>query len=245
MQCMPSTQGFLGLPKDDAVSYDQAKAVIIPFGLEKTASFGKGTAHGPQAMLTASHQLELFDEQLWCEPYRNIGIVTASTPEMCKDISDDLLQLKTMVASALSQDKFPFVFGGEHSITARAITPFVKRYPNLAILHFDAHADLRDSYDGEKYSHACAMRRCLDYPNIELVSCGIRSISAEEIPFLEKNKHRIRTYWAKDKAQWDLNEIFSHLKGRPVYLTFDLYAFDSSLMAHLSQVDCFGKRQLI
>jgi arginase family enzyme len=142
-------------------------------------------------------------------------------------------------------DKFPFVFGGEHSITARAITPFVKRYPNLAILHFDAHADLRDSYDGEKYSHACAMRRCLDYPNIELVSCGIRSISAEEIPFLEKNKHRIRTYWAKDKAQWDLNEIVSHLKGRPVYLTFDLDAFDSSLMAHLSQVDCFGKRQLI
>jgi agmatinase len=100
----------------------------------------------------------------------------------------------------------------------------------LAILHFDAHADLRDGYDGQHYSHAAALRRCLDAPHVTLVSCGIRNISAEEIPFLEANRHRIHMHWAKDKKTWDLNDIIAPLRGRPTYITFDVDGFDASLM---------------
>lgn len=230
MQCMSPAQGFLGLPAEDATAYSAAKAVVIPFGLEATVSYGGGTRQGPAAMIKASHEVELFDEQLWCEPFRQIGIATLEEPTIAKNIETALQHLESLVETVLTDGKFPLTFGGEHSITAATIRPFLKKYPNLAILHFDAHADLRDGYEGEHYSHASAMRRCLDDANVELVSCGIRNISAEEIPFLEANQHRIHIYWGKDKKHWNVDEIVGHLKGRPIYLTFDLDGFDASVM---------------
>lgn len=222
--------GFLGLAENDAVTPEQAKAVIIPFGLEASVSYGGGTDKGPQAMIDASHQVELFDEELWCEPFRNIGIATLKPFPIKKVVKEAVEQLDDVVQSVLDQGKFPFVFGGEHSITAGSIRPFARKYKDLAMLHFDAHADLRDGYDGEHYSHAAAIRRCLDNPDISIVSCGIRNISASEIPFLEENRHRIKIYWGKDRTSWNVDEIVSHLKGRPVYVTFDIDGFDASLM---------------
>ncbi len=126
--------------------------------------------------------------------------------------------------------KFPLVFGGEHSITAGAIRPYAKKYKKLAILHIDAHADLRDGYDGEHFSHAAALCRTLDQKNVELYSFGIRNISASEIPFLEKNKKRIKIYWGREKDKWDYKEIAKNFKGKDVYITFDIDGFDASLM---------------
>jgi agmatinase len=97
-------------------------------------------------------------------------------------------------------------------------------------LHFDAHADLRDSYNGEKYSHASAIRRCLDYKNVSLISFGIRNISKGEIPFLKKNSSRIKIFWAKDKEKWNLTMFKKFIKNKTVYLTFDVDAFDSGIM---------------
>jgi len=229
---LPPEEGFLGLEPDDAVSLQDAKAVVIPFGLEASVSYGGGTSKGPQAMIEASHQVELFDEEFWCEPFRKIGIVTIKEPEIKKPIPEALKQLEEMTEQVLENGKFPIIFGGEHSITAGSIRPFAKRYRDLAILHFDAHADLRDGYDGEHYSHASALRRCLDHESITtLVSVGIRNISAGEIPFLEANKDRVKIYWGKDRKSWNAKEIVSHLKGRNVYLTFDLDGFDGSLMS--------------
>ncbi|MDA0781729.1 MAG: agmatinase [Rickettsiales bacterium] len=237
MKIIEPEQAFLGLEKEDAVSYENAKAVIIPFGLEASVSYGGGTSKGPQAMIDASHEVELFDEHLWCEPYRDIGIVTVEEPAIDKDLPKALGQLESLVQKVIDDGKFPFVFGGEHSITAGAIRPYVRKYDDLVILHFDAHADLRDGYDGEHYSHASALRRCLDDDKVKnkgehltLVSCGIRNISAGEIPFLEANRNRIHIYWAKDKRNWDIDEIISHVKGKNVYLTFDVDGFDGSLM---------------
>ncbi len=237
VECYPPENGFLGLKEEDAVSYEDAKAVIIPFGLEASVSYGGGTHAGPQAMIAASHEVELFDEALWHEPYRKIGIVTLEEPAIAKGQKQALAQLEGIVRQVLADGKFPFTFGGEHAITAGSIRPFAAQYPDLAILHFDAHADLRDGYEGEHYSHASALRRCLDDDavanrgaHIELVSCGIRNISAEEIPFLEANRNRIHIYWGKDRKRWDVAEIVSHLKGRPVYLTFDVDGLDGSLM---------------
>jgi len=98
------------------------------------------------------------------------------------------------------------------------------------IVQFDAHADLRDSYNNEKYSHASAMRRCLDYNNVSLLSLGIRNISKDEIPFLKKNSHRINIFWAKDKHKWRLDKLKKILKNKNVYLTFDVDSFDSGIM---------------
>ena len=121
-------------------------------------------------------------------------------------------------------------FGGEHSITPGCIEPFVKRHKNICLLHFDAHADLRNSYNGEKFSHASAIRRCLDYKNVSIISFGIRNISQSEIPFLEKNKSRINIFWAKDKIKWNLQKFKKLIKNKTVYLTFDVDGLDSSIM---------------
>ena len=230
MKCLPPEKAFLGLDPENAVTYEKAKAVIIPFGLERSVSYGGGTAQGPAAMIEASFEVELFDEAFWCEPYRDIGIVTLEVPLIEADMRKALQQLEALVQHVLDDKKFPFVFGGEHSITVGSIRPFVKAHDNLVILHFDAHADLRDGYQGEHYSHASTMRRCLDYPNVEIVSVGIRNISAEEICFLEANRDRIHIYWAKDRKTWNVDRIITPLKNRPIYLTFDLDAFDTSLM---------------
>lgn len=227
---LPSESGFLGLPAEDNLPFEQARLVVIPFGLEASVSFHGGTRQGPAAILQASHQVELFDEGRWDEPFRQFGAITLQEPDIAPTIPAALDQLETLVETVLEAGKFPLTLGGEHSITAGAIRPFARRHPDLAILHFDAHADLRDGYDGEPYSHAAALRRCMDHPHVTLVSCGIRNISASEIPFLEANRHRLTIHWARDKARWKLDEILAPLRGKPVYLTFDVDGFDSSLM---------------
>ncbi len=230
MQIIQAEQGFLALPSKAAASYEEANTIIIPFGLEASVSFKGGASQGPQAMIAASYEVELFDEDLWCEPYQSFKLATLQEPKIKTNLKEALNQLEDITQTVLDDGKFPFIFGGEHSITAGSIRPFAEKYDDLVILHFDAHADLRDGYNGEHYSHAAALRRCLDYEHIELVSVGIRNISAEEIPYYEANKKRIHIYWAKDIANWDIEQICSHLKGRPVYLTFDIDGFDSSLI---------------
>jgi agmatinase len=221
---------FLGLETEDAVSPEDAKVIIIPFGLEKSVSYGGGTSRGPQAMIDASHQVELFDEDLWCEPFRDIGIATMKEPKIPTKIPEALELLESLTSKVLDAGKFPMIFGGEHSITAGSIRPFAKKYEDLHVLHFDAHADLRDGFDGEHYSHAAALRRVLDFDHIKLISVGIRNISASEIPFLESNDHRVTIHWAKDKKDWNYDEIVAPLKNKKVYLTFDVDGFDASLM---------------
>lgn len=228
---LPPGDGFLGLGEEDAASYAEAKAVIVPFGLEASVSYGGGTAAGPAAMIKASHQVELFDEDLWREPFRDFGVATLAEPDFSStDIAAALEVLEGLNCQLLADDKFPLVFGGEHSITPGAIRPFLEKYPDLILLHFDAHADLRDGYEGEHFSHAAAIRRVLDHPTLPIVSVGIRNISAEEVPFLDANRHRMTVHWGKDRESWNVTEIVKPLKGRPIYVTFDLDGFDSSLM---------------
>ncbi len=227
LQYLSNKNGFLGI--DNQFNFKE-KVVIIPFGLEKTVSYGGGTKYGPQEIIKASHQVELYDEELNCEPYKKIGIKTLKPFKIQKNIHRALQQLADINRKILNKKLFPMTFGGEHSITPGCIEPFVKKYKNLCLLHFDAHADLRDSYNGEKFSHASAIRRCLDHKNISLISFGIRNISKSEIPFLKKNKSRIEIFWAKDKSKWNLRKFRNLIKNRDVYLTFDVDGLDSSIM---------------
>lgn len=230
LEYLSQKDGFIGMGEKHMGTADNAQVVIIPYGLEKSVSYMGGTSKGPQAMIDASKTLEFFDEDLWCEPVKEVGIATLKEPKIPTDMQDALNLLENLTKEVLDQGKFPFVFGGEHSITAASIRPFAKKYKDLVILHFDAHADLRDGYDGEHYSHASAMRRCLDFENVSLVSCAIRNISEEEIPFYESNKNRIKIFWARDKKKWNIDEIVKHLEGKPVYLSFDIDGFDASMI---------------
>ena len=206
------------------------KAIIIPFGLEKTVSYCGCTKNGPKEKIKASHQVELYDEELKCEPFKKIGIKTLKPFKINKKINKAINQIAEINKKILDNKLFPITLGGEHSITPGCIKPFVSKYKKLTLLHFDAHADLRESYAGEKFSHASAIKRCIDHKNVSVVSFGIRNISAEEIPILKKNKKRINIYWAKDKKRWDLNKFKKQIKNKDVYITFDVDGLDSSIM---------------
>ena len=162
------------------------KVVVVPFGLEKTVSYGGGTRNGPKEIIKASHQVELYDEELNCEPYKKIGIKTLRPFKIDKNIKKALQKISEINKEILDKKLFSLTLGGEHSITPGCIDPFVKKYKKLCILHFDAHADLRESYNGEKFSHASAIKRCLDYKNVSIISFGIRNISKSEISYLKK-----------------------------------------------------------
>lgn len=230
MQLVFKNRAFLGFPEIELSKLENAKAVVIPFGLEESVSYGGGTSRGPEAIIQASQYVEFFDEEFWCEPYKKYGIATLKKFPIKKPLPAAIQQIQQIVREVLKQNKFPLILGGEHSLTAGVIPAFNGKFDDIAILQFDAHADLYDGYLGEKYSHAAAMRRCLDDPRVSVVSVGIRSMQAAAVPFLEKNKKRLKIFWAKDKAQWKIAEILKALGKRPVYLSFDLDAFDSSLM---------------
>ena len=227
MKYFSNKKGFLGI--DNKFNFKE-KAIIVPFGLEKTVSYGSGTKNGPKEIIRASHQVELYDEELNCEPYKKIGIKTLKPFKIDKNIKKALKKMSYINEEILNKKLFPLTLGGEHSITPACIAPFVKRYKKLYLLHFDAHADLRESYNGEKFSHASAIKRCLDNKNVCVISFGIRNISKEEIPYLRKNSHRINIFWAKDKLKWNLNKFKQLIKNKNVYLTFDVDGLDSSIM---------------
>ena len=227
MNYLSNKKGFLGV--DNKFNFKE-KAIVVPFGLEKTVSYGGGTKNGPKEIINASHQVELYDEELNCEPYKKIGIKTLKPFRINKSIKKALSDMGKINEQILKRKLFPLTLGGEHSITPGCLIPFTKKYKNICLLHFDAHADLRDSYEGEKFSHASAIRRCLDYKNVSVISFGIRNISESEIPFLKKNASRINIFWAKDKKKWNLKKFKKLIKNKTVYLTFDVDGLDSSIM---------------
>jgi len=227
MEYLSQKKGFLGYEANQNI---KTKVIIVPFGLEKTVSYGSGTKNGPKEIIKASHQVELFDEELNKEPYKEIGIKTVKPFAIKKKIGDALNQLSNINEKILSKNKFPMVFGGEHSITPGSIKPFVNKYDQITLLHFDAHADLRESYQGEKFSHASAIKRCLDFKNVNVVSFGIRNLSQQEMDFYNDNRNRIEIFWGKDKKNWDLSKLDKLFKDKTVYITFDVDGFDASIM---------------
>ena len=227
MKFLSPKKGFLGIDAEQNIA---PQVIVVPFGLEKTVSYGGGTKNGPKEIIKASHQVELFDEELNKEPYKEIGIKTLKPFSIKNKIESALDQLSKINEDILSSDKFPLVFGGEHSLTPGSIKPFAKKYDEITLLHFDAHADLRESYQNEKFSHASAIKRCLDYKNLKVVSFGIRNLSKEEMDFYNNNRDRIEIFWGKDKQSWDLSLLDKFFKNKNVYITFDVDGFDASIM---------------
>lgn len=224
-------------------TYEKAKVVMVPYGFERSVSYGRGTKLGPAAIIDSSQYVESFDEELWSEIYKKAGINVFKKFKVANNFSGVKKQLDEIVGGILKDKKIPFILGGEHSITPFILNGFINSGQNdFSILQFDAHADLRDGYLGEYYSHGAAMRRSLDNKNLNLVQVGIRSISNEddELNFWqncqkaavkdgEKRVPRVKTFWAKDKKSWKINDIVKNLK-KNVYLTFDVDAFETDIM---------------
>ena len=227
MKILKPSAGFLGLPKEN-----KSKNIvhIIPFGLEKTVSYSSGTKNSPKKIIKASHQVELFDEELKLEPYKKFNIKTLQETKIPKKLNDALNLLSNTVSKSLTANAFPLILGGEHSITPAIVKSISKKTKSLTVVQIDAHADLRDGYMGIYYSHAAAMRRCLDNKNIKIVSIGIRNLCQEEFNYFKKNNKRIKIFWGNEMRKWSMEKLSKILKNKDVYLTFDLDGFDSSLM---------------
>lgn len=227
-------KNFLNIPPEYS-NFKKAKAVIVPFPYEASTTYGKGTKLGPKAIITASWQVELFDEELGHETYKKVGINTLFGIRPKNNSQNFYLSLVKKLKEVISLNKFPIILGGEHTITLGGILGIKEKYKSFSVLDFDAHADLKDSYEGNKFSHACVMRRVLEQKEVKnLVELGIRNISNEakegkEFDFFKKNQDRIKIFWARDIDSWKINEIIKKL-NRNVYLTLDVDVFDSGIM---------------
>ena len=227
MKYLSNKNGFLGI--DNKFNFKE-KVIVVPFGLEKTVSYGGGTRNGPKEIIKASHQVELYDEELNCEPFKKIGIKTLKPFKIEKNVKKALSVMSKINQGILEKKLFPMTLGGEHSITPGCIAPFAKKFKNIYLLHFDAHADLRESYQGEKFSHASAIKRCLDFKNVNVVSFGIRNLSKLEMDYYVNNRDRVQIFWGKDKKKYDFSQVEKFFKNKTVYITFDVDAFDASIM---------------
>jgi agmatinase len=228
---LENAQNFFGLPGEFSSS-ENSKVAIVPCPYEATVSYGKGTGKGPGAVLRASQQVELFDDELWTEPHV-IGIHTCPEVKMAAVVGDQekpFQELYDVVHQLLNENKFPIVLGGEHSLSLGAVRACAERYPDLSILQIDAHGDLRASYEGNPYSHASVsyhMYKALPNPNI--CNVGVRNISKEEVMWLENEKPNINIFWARKMNKWNFHEMVNTLSDN-VYLTIDVDGLDSSIM---------------
>lgn len=216
---------FLG--KEHSVDFaDDAKAIIIPIPLEYSTSYGKGTARGPESILDASPYLEFFDEELNIETWKS-GIYTSPVVELAKDPDKALSKIKEVVSSYLTEDRFIVAIGGEHSLSYAVHEAFLDEYPDLSVLHFDAHSDLRDSYEGSKYSHACVMRRIRD-KNKKTVGVGIRSQCIEEKEYIDRNN--ISIFFAHELQGKEFPLSILDKLTNDVFVTFDTDFWDPAIM---------------
>ncbi|HWG58503.1 MAG TPA: agmatinase [Candidatus Acidoferrales bacterium] len=220
---------FGGLSEEHA-RYAGARAAIFPVPLERTTSYEHGTRNGPAAILAASQNMELYDDELQLEPYKTIGIATLPPIETADGTIEKVIgELFTAQRALLDDGKFPVALGGEHSLTPPLVSATAKKFKDLTVLQIDAHADLREDYQGNRASHACAMRRVLEF--CPAVQVGIRSLCAEEAEAIPGLHTKI--YWAKDIVRtptksW-IAKVLADL-GPHVYLTIDLDGFDPSIV---------------
>lgn len=218
-------------PQGKAVSiFADAQAVIVPFGYEGTVTFGHGTDKGPEALIESSYQVEPFDDELLDDVYDRIKIFTTTEPKIEKDPLKACKQLKEVINEVIDNNKFPVAIGGEHTISYGFAQALNDKYKDVTVLVFDAHMDLGDRSSGKDFTHAAWLRYSLNLPNIKQATLvGIRNFNKLEYEFWQDNKNRIKVFPAKDKDNWNHRDVLKTL-GENVYLSFDIDAFDASLM---------------
>jgi len=219
--------GEFGGSTPTTADFDNARVVILPVPLDRTTSYVAGTRSGPHEILVASSHMELWDEETGTDVH-SIGIFTL--PEMefpFAGIDEVMHEINRVATELVTRGKFPFVLGGEHSITAPVVKAVAAAHPGLSVLQIDAHADQRDTFMGTPHNHACAMRRVLQYAPTTQV--GIRSLSPEEaeaIPSLQTTV--FYDYNMRRDPQW-MDRVVDSLSEK-VYITIDCDGLDPAIM---------------
>ncbi len=220
---------FGGIAEEEFSSYDHSRILVWPIAYEGTVSYGGGTGRGAEAIIDASRNMELYDDETDAEVYK-LGIHTLAESSSIDPPERMMSSLYDRTKELVASNKFVAMIGGEHSVSAPIIRAHAEKYPNLSVLQIDAHADLRDSYDGTPHSHASIMARVVKDLRIPAVQCGIRSISAEEARNLKSLPTRI--FWARDivgRSDWWDDAVEGLTEN--VYLTIDIDGLDPSLVS--------------
>ncbi|MFN3781370.1 MAG: agmatinase [Candidatus Kapaibacteriota bacterium] len=233
MEVLGIKKNFLAI-EERFSSYENSSIVILPIPYEETTSYGKGTRFAPKEILRASAFVEFYDDETEKELCFDKGIATLKQLSFKKLTTQQAFDLiEEYVVRILEDDKFLVCLGGEHTITLPIVRRFYRKFPRLSVLQFDAHSDLRLSYENNPYSHACVMARIVEFlPPERVVQVGIRALSVEEANWIEESP--IHTYFAsKIKAgkygkNW-CKELVGNLTEE-VYITFDVDFFDPSVM---------------
>ncbi len=231
MIILPPDNNFLA---EDIGHFEDCKIAILSAPYEHTVSYGGGAGKGPEAIINASAYVEFYDDEFDRELCFEKGIATIEPIKFNGRIDKAALDLiEENVSSLLEKDKFVVTLGGEHTISTAPIAAHFKKYPDMSILHFDAHSDLRDSYEGNIYSHASFMARVAEFfPPERITQVGIRAQCREERQFIRDNS--INTFFASEirrgiySENWQ-KEIVKTL-GKNIYITFDLDYFDPAIM---------------
>jgi agmatinase len=205
-------------------NYPESAIIILPVPYDKTSTWIMGADKGPEAIMQASVNLEFYDIETGCEAHK-YGIHTLEPLEENSSPEALVNAVYNTVNYLLTQKKFPVIVGGNHTVSIGSIKAFAEYYDNLSVLQLDAHADLRQEYGGSVFNHACTMARVRELASI--VQVGIRSMSAEELPFADRNNiypaHSL--YYDKSLYKRALTSL-----GEKVYVTIDLDVFDPALM---------------
>lgn len=220
---MSTSKNYAGIP-DQFAQLETAKVILIPVPYDGTSTWGKGADKGPNAFLEASENMELYDIETGTEVYeQGIYLASALTENSSPEAMVNAVHKTTK--EYIKRNKFVTLFGGEHSISIGTIRAFNECFDNLTVLHIDAHADLRESYDGTKFNHACAVHEASQSTN--LVQVGIRSMDAIEKTYMDEEK----TFFAHDMVADDywMDKVIEAMTDN-VFITFDLDALDPSIM---------------
>jgi agmatinase len=218
---------FLGIDPE-FTSFEQAAVVVLPCPYEGGVSYGVGTAHAPQAIIDASYYVELYDEVLDYEPYR-IGISTLEQLVLPKSAEGMIESVYKTTKSLIQQNKLVALLGGDHSITTGYVRALKEKYNQLSVIQFDAHADLRDSYENSIYSHACTMSRIRELTPYTL-QLGIRSLSVEEATLIKQDAIPVMMMHQFRSNSLNFKQFLEQLPD-PVFITFDVDVFDWSVVS--------------
>ncbi len=217
---------FLGISEEEA-DFERAKIAVLPIPYDGTSTYHKGADRGPKALLEASAQVELYDIETASEVHHH-GIATLAPLIAHSTVEELTEQIKLAVSFLVSEQKFPVVLGGEHSISPGVVSALTEFFNDISVLQLDAHGDTRESYLGSRFNHACAMARIREH--VPIVQVGIRAIDASEAPRMDPS----RVFWAHDilragdNLAWQ-TQVSKRLTSK-VYVTIDLDCFDSSIM---------------
>lgn len=222
----PNARQFLD-PGDRLSGFESAAAAILPVPWEGAVSWGRGAAGGPDALLEASAYVEEYDETLGLEPCR-MGIFTAAPPELPNDAEGVERVVFEAASRFVAAGKFPVLVGGDHSVSLGFFRALLRRHGRLSVVQLDAHADLRDEYEGSRLSHACIMARLRELTG-DVLQLGIRSLSTAEARRIDAQGLAVVTMDRFRDPSFDLDDLLSRLPG-PVYVTVDVDAFDWSVI---------------